>query len=181
MYCTTYTYRRVGTPKKQQKTPVGIFLIFMSYECSALSAGHWSTGYGRQSYSLSAEQGSLCFPCSRSHLRTWSPETGSADPSRVSPLIVDTQAQPIIWCLLTGFLRRPYVSCLHRQLPSGHPVPSFSGHALAYRWRSLPKIRRHGTSSPQGSPGNWCYLFRCHRGPIRRASFFFAPTRRWYV
>ena len=31
------------------------------------------------------------------------------------------------------------------------PIPSFSGHANAYRWRSLPKVRRHRASKPQGS------------------------------
>ena len=30
-------------------------------------------------------------------------------------------------------------------------VPSLSGHAHAYRWRSLPRVRRHGASKPQGS------------------------------
>ena len=30
-------------------------------------------------------------------------------------------------------------------------VPSLSGHAVAYRWRSLPRVRRHGASKPQGS------------------------------
>ena len=30
-------------------------------------------------------------------------------------------------------------------------VPSLSGHAIAYRWRSLPRVRRHRTSKPQGS------------------------------
>ena len=30
-------------------------------------------------------------------------------------------------------------------------VPSFSGHAIAYRWRSLPKVRRHRASKSQGS------------------------------
>ena len=30
-------------------------------------------------------------------------------------------------------------------------VPSFSGHAIAYRWRSLPRVRRHRASKPQGS------------------------------
>ena len=29
-------------------------------------------------------------------------------------------------------------------------VPSLSGHAIAYRWRSLPKVRRHRASKPQG-------------------------------
>ena len=31
-------------------------------------------------------------------------------------------------------------------------VPSLSGHAIAYRWRSLPRVRRHRASKPQGSP-----------------------------
>ena len=31
------------------------------------------------------------------------------------------------------------------------PVPSLSGHAIAYRWRSLPRVRRHRASKPQGS------------------------------
>ena len=31
-------------------------------------------------------------------------------------------------------------------------VPSLSGHAIAYRWRSLPRVRRHRVSKPQGSP-----------------------------
>ena len=30
-------------------------------------------------------------------------------------------------------------------------VPSLSGHAIAYRWRSLPRVRRHKASKLQGS------------------------------
>ena len=30
-------------------------------------------------------------------------------------------------------------------------VRSLSGHAIAYRWRSLPRVRRHRVSKPQGS------------------------------
>ena len=30
-------------------------------------------------------------------------------------------------------------------------VPSLSGHAIAYRWRSLPRVRLHRASKPQGS------------------------------
>ena len=29
-------------------------------------------------------------------------------------------------------------------------VPRLSVHAIAYRWRSLPRVRRHGASKPQG-------------------------------
>ena len=30
-------------------------------------------------------------------------------------------------------------------------VPNLSGHAIAYRWRSLPRVRRQRASKPQGS------------------------------
>ena len=30
-------------------------------------------------------------------------------------------------------------------------VPSLPGHAIAYRWRSLPRVRRHRAGKPQGS------------------------------
>ena len=30
-------------------------------------------------------------------------------------------------------------------------VPSLSGHAITYRWRSLPRVRQHRASKPQGS------------------------------
>ena len=38
-------------------------------------------------------------------------------------------------------------------------VPSLSGHAIAYRWRSLPRVRWHRASSPQGSSSNRCCLW----------------------
>ena len=31
------------------------------------------------------------------------------------------------------------------------PVPRSSGHAIAYRWRSLPRVHRHRASKAQGS------------------------------
>ena len=42
-----------------------------------------------------------------------------------------------------------FLNCL---TPSGYPVvPSSSGHAIAYRWCSLPRVRRHRASKAQGS------------------------------
>ena len=101
-------------------------------------------------------RGKYFSPCPRWRLRIWSSETGSAIPSRVSLLIFHTQ----IWCLLTGFLpisaavsiyvfKRPYAI---------GSVPSLSGHAIAYRWRSLSRVRRQRASSPQGSSSNRCCL-----------------------
>ena len=40
------------------------------------------------------------------------------------------------------FMKPPYVI---------GSVPSLVGHAIAYRWRSLPRVRRHGASKPQSS------------------------------
>ena len=87
--------------------------------------------------------GKMKFPCPRSRLRIESRGTGS----RVTPLILHTQAE-------SGFTRdsshfprrRPFI-----YTPNRHRVsPEFTpGHAIAYRWRSPPRIRRPSTSSPQ--------------------------------
>ena len=37
---------------------------------------------------------------------------------------------------------------------------SLSGHAIAYRWRSLPRIHRHRASGPQGSSSDGRCLYR---------------------
>ena len=43
--------------------------------------------------------------------------------------------------------RRPFMKSPY----ANRSVPSLSGHATAYRWRSLPRVRRHRASKPQGS------------------------------
>ena len=50
---------------------------------------------------------------------------------------------------------------VHIFLPTPHTIRSvlsLSGHATAYRWRSLPRVRWHRASSPQGSSSNGCCL-----------------------
>ena len=42
--------------------------------------------------------------------------------------------------------RRPYETAIRHRVS-----PELSGHAIAYRWRSLPRVRRHRASKPQGS------------------------------
>ena len=63
-------------------------------------------------------------------------ETGSAVSSRAS-LLLSSSAVASIY-----LFKPPY------DIGS---VPSLSGHAIAYRWRSLPRVRRHRASKPQGS------------------------------
>ena len=43
--------------------------------------------------------------------------------------------------------RRPFMKPPH----AIGSVPSLSGHAITFRWRSLPRVRRHRASKPQGS------------------------------
>ena len=45
--------------------------------------------------------------------------------------------------------RRPFIYI--KPLYAIGSVPSLSGHAIAYRWCSLPRFRRHRASKPQGS------------------------------
>ena len=96
------------------------------------------------------------FPGSR--LRMWPREAGSAVPSRVSPLILQTKAESGAYSRDSSCFarRRPYISST-----AIVSVPSLSGHhAIAYQWRSLPRGRQHKASSPQRYPRNGCCLFR---------------------
>ena len=88
------------------------------------------------------------FPCPRACLRIWSRETGSAVPSRVS-LLISTLRLNLV---LTYGIPPEFRGGVHMKPPYAiGSVPSISGHAIAYRWRSLPRVRRHRASKPQGS------------------------------
>ena len=81
----------------------------------------------------------------------WSRKTVSAVPSRVSLLILHTQAESGAYLRDSSRFprRRPFIYIIPPHVIG--PVPSLSGHAIGYRWRSLPKVRRPRTSKPQGS------------------------------
>ena len=67
------------------------------------------------------------------------------------PAHLHTQAKPGAYLRDSSRVprRRPFV---YLKLPyTIGSVPSLSGHAIAYRWRSLPRVRRHRASKPQGS------------------------------
>ena len=90
----------------------------------------------------------ISFPCPRACLRIWSRETGSAVPSRVSLLISILRLNLVLTCGIAPEFR----GGVHMKPPYAiGSVPSLSGHAIAYRWRSLPRVRRHRASKPQGS------------------------------
>ena len=86
--------------------------------------------------------------CPRSRLRIWFRETGLAVPSRVSLLILTHWIPPDVHGDIHIFLPPHTIGF----------VPSLSGHAIAYRLRSLPRVRWRRASSPQGSSSNGCCL-----------------------
>ena len=120
-----------------------------------------STRQGCQSCSWSAEQGKSIFSCARSRLRIWSRQTGSAVPSCVSlPISILSRLNLV----LTHGIPPAFHDGVHLFIPSTAigSVLNSSGHAIAYRWRSLPRARRRGASSrSQGSSSNGCRFFRC--------------------
>ena len=58
-----------------------------------------------------------------------------------------------IWRLLAGFLQSSAAASIYLFKPpfAIGSVSSSSGHAIAYRWRSLPRVRRHRADKPRGS------------------------------
>ena len=91
------------------------------------------------------------FPCPRSCHRIWSRETGSAVPSRVSLLTSILRLNLVLpYGIPPEFTRRRPFIYFKPPYDIGS-VPCLSGRAIACRWRSLPKVRRHRASKPQGS------------------------------
>ena len=111
----------------------------------------------------------VMFPCPRSRLRIWSRETGSAVPFRVTLLhkyimSFSSQHSLIMNLVLTyGGIPPDFRGGggVHFFIPpcTIGSVPSLSGRAIAYRWRS-PRVRRPGSSSSQGSTSNGCLPFQ---------------------
>ena len=104
-----------------------------------------------KSCSWSGDQGKCIFPCPRSRRIIWCRGTGSAVPSRVSPLILHTQRLMVLTDDGIPHAFRGGVHLLFIPPTAFGSVLSLSGHAIPYRWRSLPRVRRHRASGPQGS------------------------------
>ena len=93
------------------------------------------------------------FACPRSCLSVWSRETGSAVPSRTSLLFLHTQSK-------SGAYSRDSSRFPPRRPPYAiGSVPRLSGHAIAYGWRLLPRVRQHRASNTQGSSSNGCCIY----------------------
>ena len=88
------------------------------------------------------------FPCPRACLRVWSREMSSTGPSRVSLLISILKLNLVLtYGIPPELRRRPFIKPPY----AIGSVPSLSDHAIAYRWRSLPRVRRHRASKSQSS------------------------------
>ena len=89
----------------------------------------------------------IIFPCPRACPKIWSRETDSAAPSRVNLLIPYSQAESGAYLRDSSRVprRRPFMKSPY----AIGSVPSLSGHAIAYRWRALPRVRRR-RAKPQG-------------------------------
>ena len=75
------------------------------------------------------------FPCPRSRLRIWPRETGSTVLSRVSQFISILRLNLVLTCGIPPDFRggvHLYIYCIPPYAIGS--VPSFSGHAIAYRW-----------------------------------------------
>ena len=71
--------------------------------------------------------------------------------------------------------RRP---CIYLKPPYAiGSVPSLSGHAIACRWRSLPRVRGHRASKPQGK-SKWVLPWQVTMDQLRSASL--SHTHYWY-
>ena len=81
---------------------------------------------------------------------SWSRETGSAVSSRASlPISILRQNLVPTYGIPSEF-RGGALYLLKPRYAIGS-VPSLMGHAMAYRWHSIPRIRRHRACKPQGS------------------------------
>ena len=77
----------------KDNTIIGMYLCFCVRYVYQLEQSVDQPGMVAHSWSWSTEQGICLFTCPRSRLRTWSRETGSAVPSRDSPLFIHSQTE----------------------------------------------------------------------------------------
>ena len=105
------------------------------------------------------QQGKRNFPCPRSRLRVWSRDSYSAVPSRISLLILHTQAESSVYLRYSTPpsrfpLRFPFeLSCAIGL------VPSLLGHAIALPM-AFTTENQHRPSNSQGNSINGSFLFR---------------------
>ena len=93
------------------------------------------------------------------------------------PAILHIQAGSGAYIIPPEF-RRPLIIYFKPPYAIGS-VPSLSGHAIAYRWRSLPRVRRPRASKPQGRQFRTSAALAGHHGPIHICASL-SQTHYWY-
>ena len=115
---------------------------------------------------VAAEQEKRKIPYLRSRLGSWSRETGSAVPSRVILLILHIQTELGAYSRDSSrFPRRCHSPFIYVTANHHRVSPEFiRSRKMAYRWHSLPRVRRYRASSLQRSSSNeCCCLFGYHQ------------------
>ena len=74
---------------------------------------------------------------------------GFSRPVPRQPARLHTQAESGAYLRDSSRVPRPFI--YFKPPYAMGSVPSLSGHEIAYRWRLLPRVRRHRASKPQGS------------------------------
>ena len=100
---------------------------------------------------------------------------GSSVPSH--PVHLHTQAEYGAYLRGSSRVPRRHPFIYFKPLYAIGSVPSLLGHAIAYRWRSMPRVRRHRASKPQGSSER---VLPCQvtMGQLKSASL--SHTHYWY-
>ena len=93
----------------------------------------------------------LIFPLSPFAPENMVSRDGFGSPVPRQPPHLHTQAESVAYLRDASRVprRRPFIYFIPPYAIGS--VPGLSGHAIAYRWRSLPRVRRHRASKPQGS------------------------------
>ena len=76
---------------------------------------------------------------------------GFGSPVRRQPAYLHTQTESGTYLRDSSHVQRRRPFTYLKPPYAIAPVTSLSGHAIAYRWRSLPRVRRPRASKPQGS------------------------------
>ena len=105
---------------------------------------------------------------------------GFGSPVTRQPGHLHTQAESgaYLWDSSRVPRRRPYNIYLKPSYAIGS-APSLSGHAIAYRCRSPPRVRRHRASEPQGSSERVLPYLAGHHGRINIRLSFPHPLLVW--
>ena len=145
-----------------------VYVLFLFWSCSHVLVGSFADV-------------PLIFPCPADNVPDWQPRillgmvkarSVNVENTTTTTTTTTTGFLPISAAASIYLFKPPYVI---------GPVPSLSGHAIAYRWRSLPRVRRHRATSPQGNSSNGCYLFITTMKQLMCACLFPHPLQVLYV